>query len=154
MPAQILVEDATDFDLVAQLWAQYWDEHREDLGAQDLATEARALPEGYEAPDGALLVASMGGDAVGTVGLRRFDVETADMRRMYVPQAYRGLGIGEALLAAVLDKARSMGYQRMILDVMESQAPARHLYEKAGFREAAGYGFSPLKGAVYMERML
>ncbi len=154
MPQEIMVEDAQDIDGVRQLWAQYWDEHREDLGAQDLATEARALPAGYEAPDGALMVARIGDEAVGTVGLQRFDATTADMRRMYVPQEFRGQGIGEALVDAVIAKARSMGFQRIILDVMESQSAARHIYTKAGFRDVDGFAFSPLKGAVYMQREL
>ncbi len=154
MPAQIFVEEAQDFDGVAQLWAQYWDEHHEDLGAQDLATEARALPAGYEAPDGALLVARIGDEIVGTVGLQRFDEETADMRRMYVPQEFRGLGIGEALVDAVMAKARSLGFSQMILDVGQSQVAARHVYAKAGFHDVDGFAFSPLKGARYMQRKL
>ncbi len=154
MPAEILIEDAADPDAVSQLWAQYWDEHHEDLGAQDLAMEARALPKGYEAPDGALLVAKLGHDVVGTVGLQRFDEETADMRRMYVPQQYRGQGIGEALVQGIMQKAKSMGYTRMILDVSESQTAARRVYKAAGFRDADGFGFSPLKGPMYMVREL
>lgn len=154
MPAQIYVEEAQDFDAVGQLWAQYWDEHREDLGAQDLATEARALPAGYEAPDGALLVARIGQEIVGTVGLQRFDAETADMRRMYVPQEYRGMGIGAVLLRAVMAQAHSMGFKRMILDVGQSQVAARHLYANAGFRDAPGFSFSPLRGAHYMVKQL
>ncbi len=154
MPEEILIDEAVDPDVVSQLWAQYWDEHHEDLGAQDLAMEARALPKGYEAPDGALLVAKLGSEIVGTVALQRFDADTADMRRMYVPEQYRGQGIGAALVEGVMRKARAMGYTRMILDVSESQTAARRVYKAAGFQDADGYKFSPLKGPMYMVREL
>ena len=46
---------------------------------------------------------------------------------------FRGLGIGEAILREVLDKARSEGAVFVSLEVRVSNGPARSLYEKFGF---------------------
>lgn len=50
-----------------------------------------------------------------------------------VKQAYWGLGIGGALLSAVIDAARTAGYRQLELDVVASNARAIALYEKLGF---------------------
>ena len=52
---------------------------------------------------------------------------------MGVVAEYRGRGIGEALIRAALDKARSAGLERVELTVRESNMRARKLYEKVGF---------------------
>jgi GNAT superfamily N-acetyltransferase len=52
---------------------------------------------------------------------------------MGIAPAVRGKGAGHALLRAVLEDARARGDARMRLEVFESNAPARALYEHAGF---------------------
>ncbi|WP_199896618.1 GNAT family N-acetyltransferase [Streptomyces niger] len=46
----------------------------------------------------------------------------------------RGRGVGRALLAAAFDRAVAEGAERMTLRVLGHNAPARRLYESAGFR--------------------
>jgi len=50
-----------------------------------------------------------------------------------LPEA-RGQGGGRALLAELVPGARARGDRRLLLEVFESNAPARALYEHAGFR--------------------
>ena len=51
-----------------------------------------------------------------------------------VASAHRGQGIGEALVRDSLEMARAHGFTRMQFNaVVESNARARHLYEKLGF---------------------
>ena len=45
----------------------------------------------------------------------------------------RGQGIGTRLLEAVLDFARSHGYNSVRLDVVDTNPGARRLYERMGF---------------------
>ncbi len=47
----------------------------------------------------------------------------------------RGMGVGSALLRALLVAARSQGYRALSLSV-DRQNPARALYERFGFRDA------------------
>lgn len=51
-------------------------------------------------------------------------------------QKYCGLGIGEAMICLMSDKARECGYEIMELEVFASNTVARRLYEKLGFTES------------------
>jgi len=52
---------------------------------------------------------------------------------LYVEDAARGHGLGRALVAAALERARARGAQRIELDTNEDNAPAIALYESLGF---------------------
>jgi len=53
---------------------------------------------------------------------------------MSVAKPYRGRGVGQTLLAALLEWARATGFiTRIELKVYEANLPARRLYEKFGF---------------------
>ena len=62
----------------------------------------------------------------------------------------RGKGVGSKLMQFVLNYARSKGFSRIILEVVETNARARHLYERFGFEEVKvqkiPYPFSFLMG--------
>jgi GNAT superfamily N-acetyltransferase len=60
---------------------------------------------------------------------------------MYVEERSRGMGVGERLLMAALERAQALGCRRVELDVNEMNEPARALYEKLGFSS-----FSPELG--------
>jgi len=52
-----------------------------------------------------------------------------------VRSAYRGLGIGEALLIATIDLAQTLDAYVVTLEVRASNTVAQELYDKFGFRE-------------------
>lgn len=89
---------------------------------------------GAEAPDGALLgVVGFRAEA----GLKRAHI--GHLWGLYVRAEARGRGLGQALVAAVLAQAQGrVAYLR--LGVNAANAPARRLYEAAGFR---AYGTEP-----------
>lgn len=57
----------------------------------------------------------------------------ADLVSMWVHPSARGLGVGEALVAAAAAWAKASGYDKLFLWVTESNAPARRLYDRLGF---------------------
>lgn len=76
---------------------------------------------------------------VGMLGVYREDrTKTNHKARvwgMYVLPDYRSLGIGDRLVAAVLDHVRSFdGLASVYLTVSDSATSAKRLYEKAGFQ--------------------
>lgn len=69
--------------------------------------------------------------------------------------AFRGRGIGTALLRRVLTEARRLGATRATLEVRASNTGARRLYERMGFYVAAtrpNYYSSPVEDALILWR--
>ena len=59
---------------------------------------------------------------------------------MYVRRAYRGQGIGKALVRALADEARAIGYRELIADTIPgTMADAVAMYERLGFERIAPY---------------
>ncbi len=52
---------------------------------------------------------------------------------LFVDESARGAGVGEALVAAAIERARARGCGRIELDVSESNRAAWSLYERMGF---------------------
>lgn len=72
---------------------------------------------------------------VGCVGIAPVDGATCEMKRLYVFEAWRGLGLGRRLAEAALATARSLGFTRMALDVVPHRVGAIALYRSMGFRD-------------------
>ena len=62
---------------------------------------------------------------------------------MWVAPEARGSGVADRLVSAVIEWAREAGYQRLLLDVGDDNAPAIRLYERMGFRPTGGAGRMP-----------
>jgi len=128
-----------------------------DLCFQGFAEEMEHIADEYSPPRGALLLAKEGEAILGCVGLRPFhgDASVAgvagdcEMKRMYVPPAGRGRGIGRRLAEAIVAEARSRGYSRMLLDTLPHLEAAQALYRSMGFVETAAYRHNPVPGALY-----
>jgi ribosomal protein S18 acetylase RimI-like enzyme len=58
---------------------------------------------------------------------------TADLVSMWVRPTARGLGVGEALVAAAVDWAKARDYDALYLWVTETNPAARGLYQRCGF---------------------
>lgn len=140
-----------DLEQVRALIAEYAAWLDCDLSFQGFEHEMRNLETVYGAPNGAFLVAEADGRIVGCAGLKRFAPGTAELKRLYVAPAFRGLDAGRALIAAVIALAREQGYERILLDAAPKTGAAQRLYLAAGFAEIAPYYDSPLEGTRYFE---
>lgn len=101
--------------------------------------ELHNLPGVYAPPKGRLLIAFADGTPAGCVALRDLGAGCCEMKRMFVPAARRGNGIGRRLADAVIAEARAAGYRKMRLDTGPQQTAAIALYESLGFRRTAPY---------------
>jgi GNAT superfamily N-acetyltransferase len=123
-----------------------------DLCFQDFEREVAELPGCYAPPAGRLLIARVGGEVVGCVGLRPLEIGVCEMKRLWVEPGFAGHGMGRALAETIIDAARQIGYQRMRLDTIPARMPAaQHLYAALGFREIPAYYHNPLAGVVMLE---
>jgi GNAT superfamily N-acetyltransferase len=77
-------------------------------------------------------------------GIKRLGDGAAEIKRMYVVPTHRGRGVARALLAALEDAARALGYERVRLDTGPHQPHARALYESAGYVEIDNFNANPV----------
>lgn len=75
-----------------------------------------------------------GGRIVGTVAIHRTEGDLCELRKMYLAEEARGLGLGRLLVDHAIDQAREMGFKRIWLETAHSLKAARKLYESYGFR--------------------
>jgi GNAT superfamily N-acetyltransferase len=150
------VRAAADLAAVVQLFKAYAASIGIDLGYQDFDTELAALPGKYATPDGELLLArDRDGAPLGCVGLRAIEPGgCCEMKRLYVAPDARGLGLGKALIVAIIREAERIGYREMRLDTLPTMAEAISLYEQAGFRPIEAYYQTPIAGTLFFARPL
>jgi ribosomal protein S18 acetylase RimI-like enzyme len=74
------------------------------------------------------------GARVGMLLSSRVAPEVAHITQLCIAQAYRGKGLGHALLAQTADALRGAGFEAISLTVTEANVDAVRLYERFGFR--------------------
>jgi len=152
------VTGEADLDGARQLFRAYADEFAdllfETLRFQGFDAEIAGLPGRYAPPSGCLLLARHGDRAAGCVGLRDLGDGTCEMKRLYVEPAYRCQDLGKLLVEAVLHRARSNGYRRMVLDTRPEMIGALALYHAFGFVEIPAYWDNIIERTVYLEKIL
>ena len=127
------------------------------LVAPDVGDDAAAdVSQAETADDRGLL--RHGGRSVriaGCCALRPLDTvdypNAAEMKRLYVRPAFRGLGVGRQLAEAILDAARHAGYACVLLDTLDDMESARALYEDLGFEAVPPYYHNPIAGSHYLK---
>ena len=92
--------------------------------------------EGLSEPNITLFAGRVDGEVVAVGAIRHIDDAHCELKSMHVRQAMRGGGVGATLLDHLLSVAADRGYERVSLETgtMDAFAPARRLYERAGFR--------------------
>jgi len=125
-----------------------------DLCFQSFEEELNDLPAMYGPPTGILLLAFINKIPVGCVALRNKQNNICEMKRLYVPEAYRGLGIGKKLAEAIIESSILLGYEKIILDTLERLTPAVRLYSQLGFTDCEPYYANPLEGVRFMQKLL
>lgn len=79
---------------------------------------------------------------VGCGALKELDNRHGEIKSMRTPQAVRRQGAGRAMLAHIIDVAKSRSYERLSLETgsMPAFEPARRLYESFGFTYCGPFG--------------
>lgn len=109
-----------------------------DPAASLSAEDADLIP-----PRGAFLVASVDGEAVGCGAVKSISPGVGSLKRMWVADGARGLGIGRRILDALEAQARELGLSTLRLETNQTLHEAIHLYRTAGFREVDSFNADP-----------
>lgn len=132
MIVTIAADDPHNPDVLALLG-----EHLSDMYATSPAESVHALDPSALSSVGITFWSARADDGrlLGCVALKQLDPTDGELKSMRTAMAARGHGVGTALLAHVLDEAAARGYASVHLETgtQDYFAPARRLYERAGF---------------------
>ena len=104
-------------------------------------------------PGGAFLVGWYDEEPVCCGGVKRLDERACEIKKMYVVPELRGQGVARALLHALEDKARELGYRVARLDTGPKQTHARRLYESEGYAPVENFNGNPV-ATFFGEKLL
>ena len=138
-----------------------------DLCFQGFDDELATLAGKYAPPEDGLLLASPGTAATRVAAgcvrgsgrcaelMRPIARSVAELKRLWVRPAFRGMALGRALTAQrSMPRARS-AIAAMKLDTLPSIMPtAVAMYRGFGFVDCEPYYHNPIPGSLYMERAL
>ncbi|WP_029117917.1 GNAT family N-acetyltransferase [Mycobacterium sp. URHB0044] len=95
----------------------------------------RQYPAGeFAPPAGGMLIGLRDGRPVTGGAFRRFDPETAELKRIWTDSAHRRQGHGKALLTELEKAIAAAGYRRIYLTTGDRQPEAEALYLATGYR--------------------
>ena len=100
------------------------------------------------------LVAVEGEKVAGYIGSQTVMGET-DMMNVAVHPDFRRQGVAQTLILALVDALKERGSHWLMLEVRQSNAPARALYEKLGFAEVGrrkNYYSKPREDALILRK--
>lgn len=111
-----------------------------------------------EAPDlvpprGVFMLARFSGQPAGCGALTTMAPAVGEIRRMWVDRPHRGLGIGARLLAALEERARSVGHHTVVLDTNRSLEEAKAMYRANGYVEIPRYNDNPYADHWFEKRL-
>ncbi|MDR3293191.1 MAG: GNAT family N-acetyltransferase [Clostridiales bacterium] len=139
-----------DFLLLCRLL----DEHL-DRAVGGAKNRAQYIP--YNLADGIenVILAYDGKTVVGCAGLRRYGGECAELKRVFVRAEYRNSGIGKELITRIAERAKSLGFKKLILETGEILKEATTLYRTCGFYKTENYPpYTETTDSFCMEKIL
>lgn len=110
-------------------------------------------PGSMRPPVGTFLLARVHGAAVGCVALRLRPGPEAEVKRMWVDPAARGMGVARRLLAATEAAARAAGAPALRLDTNRTLVEAIALYRSSGFVEIPAFNDEPYAHHWFEKRL-
>jgi DNA-binding MarR family transcriptional regulator/N-acetylglutamate synthase-like GNAT family acetyltransferase len=119
-----------------------------DPGASLPADDGDLVP-----PRGAFLVASVDGEPVASGAVKPVSPGVGSLKRMWVAETVRGLGIGRRMLEALESQARELGMTSLQLETNHTLQEAIGLYRSAGFREVARFSSDPYAHHWFEKRL-
>ena len=109
----------------------------------DPAKGSTAEPYEVRPPLGAFVVAYLRGEPIGCGGVKHHPGGVTDIKRMWIAESARGLGLGRRLLAHLEGLARERGSREVRLETGDVLTEAIALYRSAGYEEVEPFNDEP-----------
>jgi GNAT superfamily N-acetyltransferase len=94
----------------------------------------------FDPPEGLFLVGFVGSEPVASGGFRRHEDGVAEIKRMYVVEDHRGIGLARRMLVELESRATQAGYRRAVLVTGLAQPEAIALYQSSGYTLIEPFG--------------
>jgi GNAT superfamily N-acetyltransferase len=128
---RVAYTDPLVIPMLTELDHEYSTRYGHSLG--DIGEEMRRRPAEFGAPHGGLILLLAEGEPVAGGAFRRFDVDTAELKRIWTHSAHRRRGLARRVLAELEREITARGYRRIYLTTGPRQPEAKALYLATGY---------------------
>ncbi len=104
-------------------------------------------------PRGDFIIANSDGQAIGCAGLKGSGGTTAEVKRLWVSPAARGLKLATRLMAEIEARALNFGIDTLRLDTNSALPEAVALYRNAGWTEIPRFNDDPYPDVFFEKRL-
>jgi DNA-binding MarR family transcriptional regulator/ribosomal protein S18 acetylase RimI-like enzyme len=91
------------------------------------------------AKNGHLFLMTSGSRIIGTYALQKINDSDCELSKFTVKKAYRGMKLGEKMMAHAIEEATRLGYKTIVLHSHHKLKEATNLYSKLGFKTISGH---------------
>lgn len=113
-----------------------------------------AEPDELRAPAGAFLIAYLNREPIGCGAIKHHPGGPSDIKRMWVAETARGLGIGRRLLTELEQLARVSRAPTVRLDTNKALVEAIQMYSSSGYSEIPPFNDEPFAHHWFEKRLL
>lgn len=102
-----------------------------------------------------VVVAYENNEPVGCGAVKKYDSDTMEIKRMYVPPEKRNKGIASMVLKELEQWTAELNYKKCLLETGKKQPEAIALYEKNGYKIVPNFGqYENVANSVCFEKVL
>jgi putative acetyltransferase len=124
-----------DCDAVKRLVFAVLAEHGLKGDSESIDADLDDLEGNYQARGGFFDVFETSeGSIAGSIGIYPLDPDTCELRKMYFAPSIRGRGLGKFAVRRAIQRAKALGFKRIVLETSSKLETARHLYLSFGFK--------------------
>ena len=132
----------------------YFDLLEQRSGAPfDPLVGSTAEPDELRAPNGEMVVAYLRAEPVGCGALKLTAPHTIDIKRMWLHESARGLGLGRRLLHELEQRAARLGAHTTRLETSDLLHEAVALYRSSGYVEVPAFNDEPFARHWFAKRL-
>jgi DNA-binding MarR family transcriptional regulator len=135
-------------------WAQYFAElDRRFPRGFNPGTSLAVDDRDFVPPRGSFLVASIDAETVAGGCVKKTAPRVGWLKRMWVADTARGLGIGRRMLEALEAEARTLGITLLQLETNKTLHEAIAMYRSAGYRQVPAFNAEPYATHWFQKRL-
>ncbi len=76
----------------------------------------------------------------GCGALRKYSEKEVEIKRVFVREEYRGKNVGGKILETLIEQAKRLGFEELVLETGAFLAASVRLYQRYGFERIENYG--------------